>query len=99
MSRRGIHPLLRGHSQPKRVTPLRGPVSTSGLESAQRKRYLRCLEAEQAEAIDTKHSWAEQIERGSTPSAVSGFFIGYPAGGDGPQTNPSDGGGGLLKDQ
>ena len=56
MSRRGIHPLLRGHGQPKRVALTTGPVPTSGLESAQRKRYLRCLEAEQAEPVEANHS-------------------------------------------
>ena len=47
MSRRGIHPLLMGRDCPQRVTP-KHPVHTSGLESAQRKRYLR-LEAEEAQ--------------------------------------------------
>ena len=55
MSRRRIHPLLSIQGQPKRVVPTTGPFPTSGLESAQRKRYLRCLEAEQAEADNTKH--------------------------------------------
>ena len=48
MSRRGIHPLLMGRDRPQRVAP-KNPVHTSGLESAQRKRYLR-LEAEEAMA-------------------------------------------------
>ena len=48
MSRRGIHPLLRGHDRPQRSVAPKHPVQTSGLESAQRKRYLR-LEAEEAE--------------------------------------------------
>ena len=47
MSRRGIHPLLRGRDRLQRVAP-KHPVQTSGLESAQCKRYLR-LEAEEAE--------------------------------------------------
>ena len=50
MSRRGIHPLLRGFDRPQRVAP-KHPVQTSGLESAQRKRYLR-LEAEEAVTLD-----------------------------------------------
>ena len=49
MSQRGIHPLLRGHGQSKREAARTHRVQTSGLESGQRKRYLRCLEAEQAE--------------------------------------------------
>jgi len=49
MSRRGIHPLLMGRDRPQRVAP-KHPVPTSGLESAQRKRFLR-LEAEEAEAL------------------------------------------------
>ena len=49
MSRRGIHPLHMGRDRPQRVTP-KHPVQTSGLESAQRKRYLR-LEAEEAETL------------------------------------------------
>ena len=48
MSRRGIHPLLRGLDRPKRVAAPDRPVPMSGLESAQRKRYLRS-EAEEAE--------------------------------------------------
>ena len=48
MSRRGIHPLLMGLDRPERVVAHKHPVHTSGLESAQRKRYLR-LEAEEAE--------------------------------------------------
>ena len=48
MSRRGIHPLLRGLDRPQRSVAPKHPVQTSGLESAQRKRYLR-LEAEEAE--------------------------------------------------
>ena len=47
MSRRGIHPLFMGRDRPQRVAP-KHPVQTSGLESAQRKRYLR-LEAEEDE--------------------------------------------------
>ena len=47
MSRRGIHPLLRGFDRPQRAVAPKHPVQTSGLESAQRKRYLR-LEAEEA---------------------------------------------------
>ena len=46
MSRRGIHPLLMGRDHPQRVVA-QHPVQTSGLESAQRKRYLR-LEADEA---------------------------------------------------
>ena len=50
MSRRGIHPLLMGLDRPEQVVAPKRPVQTSGLESAQRKRYLRCLEAEQEQA-------------------------------------------------
>ena len=49
MSRRGIHPLLRGLDRPQRVAPSGRAVLLSGLESAQRKRYLRT----EAEEIDT----------------------------------------------
>ena len=49
MSRRGIHPLIRGLNRPPLIAPSRRPVPMSGLESAQRKRYLRS-EAEEAEA-------------------------------------------------
>ena len=48
MSRQGIHPLLRGLDRPQRVATPRRTVPMSGLESAQRKRYLRS-EAEEAE--------------------------------------------------
>ena len=41
MSRRGIHPLLMGLDRPQRGVPVKHPEQTSGLESAQRKRYLR----------------------------------------------------------
>ena len=56
MSRRGIHPLLIGLDRPKRVVAPKHRVQTSGLESGQRKRYLRSLEAEQAEAASTTQS-------------------------------------------
>ena len=48
MSRRGINPLLRGLDRPQRLAPSKQPVLLSGLESAQRKRYLRS-EAEEFE--------------------------------------------------
>ena len=48
MSRRGIHPLLMGLDRPEQVVAPKRPVQTSGLESAQRKRYLR------SEAIQTE---------------------------------------------
>ncbi|MCB4398824.1 hypothetical protein FZX13_02430 [Synechococcus sp. MU1625] len=58
MSRRGIHPLLRGLDRPQRIAPPRHPVQLSGLESAQRKRYLRS-EAEEAEkSITTFRHWS-----------------------------------------
>ena len=48
MSRRGIHPLLMGMDRPKHTSDedhpnprCRETDQTSGLESAQRKRYLR----------------------------------------------------------
>ena len=53
MSRRGIHQLLMGLYRPKRVVAPKRIVQTSGLESGQRKRYLRSVEAEQAEATGT----------------------------------------------
>ena len=49
MSRRGIHPLLMGRDRPQRAAAPKHPLQTSGLESAQRKRYLR-LEAEEAQS-------------------------------------------------
>ena len=49
MSRRGIHPLLMGRGRPQRAAAPKHLLQTSGLESAQRKRYLR-LEAEEAKA-------------------------------------------------
>ncbi|NBQ25689.1 MAG: hypothetical protein EBU26_15780 [Verrucomicrobia bacterium] len=49
MSRRGSHPLLRGQAQPECPSPSQRPVLLSGLESAQRKRYLRS-EAEESQA-------------------------------------------------
>ena len=49
MSRRGIHPLLMGCARPQRAVAPKHLLQTSGLESAQRKRYLR-LEAEEAKA-------------------------------------------------
>ena len=48
MSRRGIHPLLRGFDRPQRAATRIHASQMSGLESAQRKRYLRS-EAEQAQ--------------------------------------------------
>ena len=54
MSRRGIHPLLMGMDKPKQRNeeshlnpPRRDSDQSSGLESAQRKRYLRS-ESEQS---------------------------------------------------
>ena len=46
MSRRGIHPLLRGFDRPQRAATRSHTSQMTGLESAQRKRYLR-LEAEE----------------------------------------------------
>ena len=56
MSRRGIHPLLMGLDRPMRVFPPKYRVQVSGLESGQRKRYLRSLEAERAEVTSTTQS-------------------------------------------
>ena len=56
MSRRGIHPLLMGLDRPKRVISPKYRVQVSGLESGQRKRYLRSLEAERAEVTSTTQS-------------------------------------------
>ena len=47
MSRRGIHPLLMGLERTEQPTTARQPFQLTGLESGQRKRYLR-LEAEDA---------------------------------------------------
>ena len=47
MSRRGIHPLLMGLDRPRPVAVKPQPDSLTGLESGQRKRYLRS-EAEEA---------------------------------------------------
>ena len=49
MSQRGIHPLLRGLDRPQTGVAPKHQIPTSGLESAQRKRYLR-LQAEEAES-------------------------------------------------
>jgi len=40
MSRRGIHPLLRGHNKPARKIEKK-ETELTGYESAQRKRFLR----------------------------------------------------------
>lgn len=53
MSRRGIHPLLMGQDRPQRPVAPRPMYSMSGLESAQRKRFLRC-EREEAEAANAE---------------------------------------------
>ena len=53
MSRRGIHPLLRGLDRSQQVAPSRRAEPLSGLESAQRKRYLRS-EAEEAEEFQQR---------------------------------------------
>ena len=45
MSQQGVHSLLRGFDKSQRAAAPRHPVQTSGMESAQRKRYLY-LEAE-----------------------------------------------------
>ena len=55
MSRRGIHPLLRGFDRPQRAATRIHASQMSGLESAQRKRYLR-LEAEEAKTSNTVDS-------------------------------------------
>lgn len=41
MSRRGIHPLLMGLDRPKRTVVVKPSTALTGLESGQRKRYLR----------------------------------------------------------
>ena len=61
MSRRGIHPLLRGLDRPQQVAPLRRATPLSGLESAQRKRYLR-TEAEETEALQKGIDIAHLLE-------------------------------------
>ena len=54
MSRRGLHPLLMGLDRPQRAVTPKHPVQTSGLESAQRKRYLRLVveEAESSTSVE-----------------------------------------------
>ena len=54
MSRRGVHRLLRGFDKPQRAAAPRHPLQASGMESAQRKRYL-CLEAEEAKTQVFSH--------------------------------------------
>ena len=49
MSRRGIHPLLMSRARPQRAVAPKHPLQTSGLESVQRKHYLR-LEAKDTES-------------------------------------------------
>ena len=56
MSRRGIHTLLMGLDRPQRTVAPKHRLQSSGLESGKRKRYLRTLEAEQAEATITTQS-------------------------------------------
>ena len=76
MSRRGIHPLLRGLDQPQRVAHSRRAHLLSGLESAQRKRYLR-LEAEERElSQQTIQSCSSQ--RDECPEDVNLYFLTWP---------------------
>ena len=58
MSRRGIHPLLRGLDCPQRAATPNHACQLSGLESAQRKRYLRseAEESQQATEILSRRS-------------------------------------------
>ena len=75
MSRRGIHPLLRGLDQPQRVATLRRAILLSGLESAQRKRYLR------SEAEESKpHNKRSSIAHLSETNVPSGADLFVPAG-------------------
>jgi len=53
MSRRGIHPLIRGLDRPQRIASPRHKVQLSGLESAQRKRFLRSEEEEVEQSAPT----------------------------------------------
>ncbi len=57
MSRRGIHPLLMGVNRHKAektaTTPLDQSQETSGLESAQRKRFLRSESEETPQNIES----------------------------------------------
>ena len=66
MSRRGIHPLLMGLDRPERVVAHKHPVHTSGLESAQRKRYLKSEEQELCKAFGPE--WREVISERSKAS-------------------------------
>ena len=57
MSRRGIHPLLMGVNRNKAentaTTPLDQSQETSGLDSAQRKRFLRSESEETPQNIES----------------------------------------------
>ena len=68
MSRRGIHPLLRGLDRPQQVAPSGRAVLLSGLESSQRKRYLRS-EAEESETTNKRSGIAHLIEMNGPASA------------------------------
>ena len=71
MSRRGIHPLLMGLDRPERSIAPRHPLQTSGLESAQRKRYLRS-EAEKFETSSPVEAWCSTNFNDSPLSEMAG---------------------------
>ena len=56
MSRRGIHPLLMGLEQTQQATTLRKPFQLTGLESGQRKRYMRSQAEDAANSAAVGHS-------------------------------------------
>ena len=56
MSRRGIHPLLMGLERTQQATTSRQAFQLTGLESGQRKRYLRSEAEDAAKAAAVSHS-------------------------------------------
>ena len=56
MSRRGIHPLLMGLERTQQATTSRQRFQLTGLESGQRKRYLRSEAEDAAKAAAVSHS-------------------------------------------
>ena len=65
MSRRGIHPLLMGLEQTQQATTPRQPIQLTGLESGQRKRYLRSEAEDAAKSAAMGQSIQQQNESGA----------------------------------
>ena len=65
MSRRGIHPLLMGLEQTQQATTPRQPFQLTGLESGQRKRYLRSEAEDAAKSAAVGHSIQQLNESGA----------------------------------